>query len=257
MVDISGIAVLAEDILFALKKDMLLKDVCYKVLEQRVINEAAHSRGIIVTAEEIQAEADRLRHELHLQKASDTLSWLAGQLVTVEEWEAGIHDRLLAQKLTEALFSEEVERFFAQHRLDFEQVLLYQIIIPYEQIAQEVYYEIEEEEISFYQAAHLYDIDEQRRCKCGYEGKIYRWNLKPEFSAVIFAANPKSVLGPIQTEQGFHLFMVEEFIPAQLTTEVRQDILRRLFQEWLQAELNHALHHQDQAGADFTVTEII
>lgn len=245
MVDIAGKAVESEEILHALKKDMKLKDVCYTILQQRVINQAAEARGITVTSDEIQAEADRQRHLFHLQRASDTLSWLAGQLVTVDDWEAGIRDRLLGEKLAEALFTHEVERFFAEHRLDFEQVLFYQIVIPYEQVAQEVFYEIEEEEISFYQAAHLYDIDEQRRFKCGYEGKIYRWNLNPDFSAIVFAANPKSVLGPIRTDQGFHLLMAEEFIAAQLTSEVRQDILQRLFREWLQAELNHMLYHQD------------
>ncbi|NJP10806.1 MAG: peptidylprolyl isomerase [Leptolyngbyaceae cyanobacterium RU_5_1] len=245
MIDFSGRLVEPEEILFALKKDMKLKEVCHTILEQRVIDEAAQSRGLTVNPEEIQAEADHLRHKLRLQQASDTLSWLAGQLVSAEDWEAGIRDRLLGQKLAESLFSQEVERFFAQHRLDFEQVLLYQIIIPYQQVAQEVFYEIEEEEISFYQAAHLYDIDEQRRFKCGYEGKIYRWNLNPEFSAIVFSANPKTVIGPIKTEQGFHLLMAEEFIPAQLTPEVRQEILQRLFREWLQAELNHFLCNQD------------
>ena len=245
MIDLSRAQIEPEAIIFSLKKDMLLRDVHHKVLQQRVIDEAAQARGLTVLPEEIQAEADRLRHDFGLQRASETLSWLAGQLVTVEEWEAGIHDRLLSQKLAEALFGEEVGRFFAQHRVDFEQVLLYQIIIPYEQIAQEVFYEIEEEETSFYQAAHLYDIDEARRLQCGYEGKIYRWNLNATFSAIVFAANPKTVVGPIQTEQGFHLLMAEEFIAPQLTAEVRQEILQRLFREWLQAELSHILHSQE------------
>ena len=241
MINVSEVEVETEEVVFSLKKNILLKDVCHNILRQRLIYEAAQARNLTVTPEEIQVEADRLRQEYQLQRATDTLAWLADQLITAEDWEAGINERLLAQKLAEALFAFEVDRYFAQHRLDFEQALLYQTIIPYEQVAQEVFYEIEEEEISFYQAAHLYDTDERRRNHCGWEGAVYRWSLKPAISALVFAAQPGAVVGPIQTEQGFHLLMVEEFVPAQLTPETRQEILQKMFQEWLQNELNYLL----------------
>ena len=36
--------------------------------------------------------------------------------------------------------------------------------------------------------------------------------------------------------------MVEEFIAAELTPETRQQILDKLFQEWLESELNYLIH---------------
>ena len=244
MIDFCGIPIEPEEIVDFLKRDMLLKEVCQKIASQKNIEKAAAERDITVTPEEIQTEADSIRHRKHLEKASDTLNWLEEQIVTVEDWEAGIGDRLLAKKLSEHLFEGEVEKYFAQHRLDFEQFILYQIVIPYERLAQEIFYQIEEEEISFYEAAHLYDIDERRRLQCGYQGKVNYRSLKADIAAVVFAASKGEVVGPLSTEQGYHLFMIEEVIPAELTPKKREEILNKLFQDWLEGELTHLLYHQ-------------
>ncbi len=122
-------------------------------------------------------------------------------MISVEEWADGIRDRLLAHHLAEFLFGQDIEKIFAQNKLDFEQVLLYQIVVPYEKLAQELFYEIEEEEISFYEAAHLYDLDERRRHQCGYEGKLYRWALKPEIAAVAFNTAIGQINNPRRVNQ--------------------------------------------------------
>jgi parvulin-like peptidyl-prolyl isomerase len=240
----SAVPVNLDEILSLLKRNLQLKEIAYKILSQKVINQTAQERGIIVTAEEVQAEADRQRHEMRLEKASDTLAWLAEQMISPDDWEAGICDRLLTEKLAESLFAKEVEQFFAQNKIQFDQVLLYQIIVPNESVAQELFYELEEGEISFYQAAHLYDSDQKRRQQCGCEGTLYRWQLKPEIAAAVFNAPPKEVISPIPTTLGYHILMVEAFIPAELTPQRYQEIRDRLFQEWLTSEINYRLHNQ-------------
>lgn len=239
MKDFSKIVIETEEIINFLKSEMSYKEVCQKILYQRVISQTARERGIIVTAEEVEAEANRQRRERSLEKATDTLSWLADELMTLHDWEVAIQNNLLAQKLAEMLFTQEVEKFFAQNRLEFEQVILYQIVVANEKLAQELYYQIEEDEISFYDAAHLHDIDSDRRHKCGYEGKIYRWVLQPKIATVVFSTPQNQLIGPLKTEQGFHLLMVEEFIPAELTTQRYEEILNKMFKHWLATELEH------------------
>ncbi|WP_424095619.1 peptidylprolyl isomerase [Moorena producens] len=225
-----------------LKREIQLKDVSEKILYQKVINRAAAERNLTVTAEEIQEEADKFRHENRLEKASETLAWLADNMITSDDWEAGIRQQLLAKKLSKCLFDKDVEKFFGQNRLDFDQILLYQIIVANEKLAQELFYQIEEKEISFYQAAHIYDIDEERRQKCGFEGKLYRWNLRTDIAAIVFGVPIGQVVNPVKTPQGYHILMVERFIPAELTPERYDEILDRLFQDWLNRELNYMLH---------------
>lgn len=244
MINLSEAAIELDEIVSFLKRNIQLKDVYEKILQQRVINQAAQERGLSVTSEEIQTEANRMRYEKLLEKASETMAWLADQMITPEDLEEGIRDRLLSKKLAESLFAKEVEKFFAQNRLNFDQVLLYQIVVADGKLAQELFYQIEEREISFYEAAHLYDIDEKRRQQFGFEGKLDRWNFKPDIAAAVFGAKLGEVIEPLQTAQGYHLFMVEEFIPAELTPQRYQEILDNMFKEWLVSELNYMLHSQ-------------
>ncbi|MBD2199799.1 MULTISPECIES: peptidylprolyl isomerase [Calothrix] len=241
MINLSKSIVDPEEIVNLLKSEMNFKDVCQKVWFQRLINDTAQERGINVTPAEIEAEAHRQRREKHLEKASDTLAWLAEQLVSAEDWEIGIRDRLLSKKLAEALFAQDVELFFIENQLEFEQVSLYQIMVESEKLAQEIYYQIAEAEITFYDAAHIYDIDMQRRKHCGYEGNIYRFALEPDIAAALFSSSTEELIGPLKSEQGYHLFWVDEFIPATLTPERYQEILNDMFNNWLHQELEYML----------------
>lgn len=236
------IAIEPEEIVKFLKSEIALKDVYHKILCQKVIHQAAQARGITVTEEEIQTQADRQRREKGLEKASDTLLWLSEQFVTSQDWEVGIYNHLLAQKLAERLFSLEAEKFFHQNSLDFEQVVLYQMLVAYEKLAQEIYYQIEESELSFYHAAYLYDMDDQRRRRCGYEGKVNRGAIQPEIAAFLFSTPPKQLIGPLKTNLGYHLFLVDELIPAELTQQNYQEILHNMFQKWLNMEVDRLLH---------------
>jgi parvulin-like peptidyl-prolyl isomerase len=242
MSDFRKIIIDPEEVIDFLKSEISLKEVYQKILFQKIIFRTAQEKGIIVTDEEIENEANRQRREKHLEKATDTLEWLANQLVTLHDWEEGIRNRLLAKKLAEVLFTEEVKRFFIQNRLEFEQVILYQMIVRSEKLAQELYYELEEGEISFSDAAYLYDVDDNRKYRCGYEGKVYRWTLQPDIAAVIFSTAPKQLAGPVRTEQGYHLFKVEDFIHPELTPQRYEEILNNMFQQWLVAELDSMLH---------------
>ncbi len=242
MMNFSKANIQPDDITKFLKKELQFKEICQKILDQQIIDRAARERGVAVTGEEIQAEADRFRMQNRLEKASDTLAWLEDRMTSPEEWEAGIRDRLLAKKLANALFGKEAEKLFAQNKVDYEQVLLYQIVVSDEKLARELFYQIEDREISFYQAAHLYDIDERRRLRCGFEGKLDRWHLKPDIAATVFAGSVGEVLGPLPAESGYSLLMVEEFIPAELTPQRYQEIVSKMFKEWLENELTYYLH---------------
>ncbi|NET49552.1 MAG: peptidylprolyl isomerase [Merismopedia sp. SIO2A8] len=235
----------SDEIVGFLKQELQIKPICEKLLYQRVIQQTSAEYGIEVTPDEIQSEADLQRRNRKLESAADTYAWLNEQLISSDDWEAGIHSHLLQKKLAQHLFQDQVESYFAEHRLDFEQVILYQIVVPYEAVAQELFYQIEEGEISFFQAAHLYDIDEQRRLKCGYEGKLQRWSLEPTMASNIFSAKVGEVIGPLHLHDHYHLLIVEEFIAPDLNREIRQAILDRIFGEWMESELNRFIYQHD------------
>jgi parvulin-like peptidyl-prolyl isomerase len=232
-----------EEIINFLKSEINLKNICHKILCQRLIAKFCLENNISLAEEEIKAEAENQRRVLGLEKASDTVEWLKDELINIEDWEEGIRNTLLARKVAENLFSKEVEKFYIKNRLEFEQIILYKIVVKNEKLAQELYYQIEEEEISFFTAAHIYDIDEKRRLQCGYEGKIYRFALPPDIAAILFHTTVKQLIGPLKTDQGYNLFFVEELIPPELDSHRFQEILNNMFQRWLTAEVEALLNN--------------
>jgi len=244
MINVSGQTIEIEEIVDFLKKRVQLKEICKSILHQKIINHAVETHSIEISANEIQVKGDQIRRERHLEKAEDTFAWLAEELITPEDWEAGIYDDLAAHKVADHLFSKAVKDCFNQNQHQFEQIVLYEIIIPYEKLAWEIFYQIEEEEMSFYQAAHLYDIDPDRRIRCGYVGKVYRYDLKPDIATFVFQAMPGIVMTPFHSEQGYHIFLVEDFISAQLTDDIYQTLLKKMFKDWLDRELDYLLFNK-------------
>lgn len=238
MSDLSKIVITSEEVINFLKTELSLKEVYQKILFKKIIRKMAQEAGINITPEEIEIEANRQRREHNLEKATDTLAWLTKQLVTPSDWEMGICDRLLAKKLSQALFSQEIEQLFSQKQSEFEQVILYQIIVYSEKLAQEIYYQIADDEISFYDAAHIYNLHDTCRQKFGFAGKKYRFSLQRSIADIIFKTPPKQVIGPLKTGQGYHLLMVEEFLPPELTSAKYQEILNNMFHNWLLTQLN-------------------
>ncbi len=57
---------------------MLLKSICQKVLYRKVIEQAAAERGITVTPEEVQTEAESIRHKKRLGKSLRYISVVRG-----------------------------------------------------------------------------------------------------------------------------------------------------------------------------------
>ncbi|MBF2067067.1 MAG: peptidylprolyl isomerase [Calothrix sp. C42_A2020_038] len=231
----------AEEVVDYLKQEMSFQATCQNILYQRLIARVAQERRISVSSEEIETEATKQRRERRLEKAADTIAWLTDNLITPHDWEVGIRNRLLAQKLAEEMFGKEVEKFFIQNRTEFEQVILYRMVVADEKLAQELYYQIEEREISFYAAAHNYDVYENRRQRCGYEGKIYRWEIETDIASVVFNTSPQQLIGPLKIEQDYHLLWVDELIPAELTPQRYQELLNHMLKQWLNTELSNIL----------------
>jgi parvulin-like peptidyl-prolyl isomerase len=114
---------------------------------------------------------------------------------------------------------------------------MYEVVLDDEDLAMELFYGIQEGEMSFYEVAHQYIQDMELRRKGGYQGIVRRKELKPEISAAVFAAMPPQVLKPIVTSSGVHLILVEEIIRPELNNKLRYQILSDLFAGWLKQQI--------------------
>jgi parvulin-like peptidyl-prolyl isomerase len=226
-----------EDIIHQVKLSCQIPSCVEGILTRKIIVRAAEQAGIKAEPEELQQAADSLRSISNLQSADATHSWLQKQSLSLDDFEELVYATVISSKLTQHLFADKVEPFFVEHKLDYVQVVMYEVVLEDEDLAMELFYAIQSGEISFHEVAHQYIQDtELRRCG-GYRGLLNRTALKPEISAAVFAVTPPQIIKPVLTSIGAHLILVEELIQPQLDTMLRRKFLSDLFAEWLKQQI--------------------
>jgi parvulin-like peptidyl-prolyl isomerase len=225
-----------EDVLQQVKLSGQLGVVKEAIATRRIIQTAAAEAGISVTPEEIQISADEFRNVNNLQQAEDTLAWLKQRELSVEDFEAMIRLSVLQSKLAKHLFADQVDAYFAAHQLEYTTVALYEVILEDEDIALELFYGLQEGELTFFEVAQQYIQDAELRRRGAYRGILRRMELSAEVSSAVFASTPPQLLSPIFTANGIHLIYVDEIIQPDLDKEMRSEIIYALFFEWLKQE---------------------
>ncbi len=225
-----------EDILHQIKLSCKLPEIVEQIVTRKVIKSAAEEAGIEVKTEELQQAADQMRVMSQLTDAKSTWQWLEKYGLSLDDFEEVVYNTIISRKLAAHLFKDKVEPYFYEHQLDYTGAVIYEIVLDDEDEAIELFYEIQEGEISFFEASQQYIQDTELRRKGGYRGKVNRTEMLPEVSAKIFAANAPQLLQPIISSKGVHLISVEKIITPQLDNKLRNKIMINLFFEWLKQQ---------------------
>ncbi|TRU09401.1 MAG: peptidylprolyl isomerase [Microcystis sp. Msp_OC_L_20101000_S702] len=232
-----SVAITAEDILKQVKLSLKTSELIEAIITRKMIANTAEEVGIKLEAEELQEMADKYRKMYKLLSEEDTWAWMKKNHLSLDDFEEFVYYQGLASKLAVHLFADKIEPYFYEHQLDYAGVVMYEVVLEDEDLAMELFYSIQEGEMSFYDVAHKYIEDKELRRKGGYRGILYRKDLKPEISAAVFAATPPEVLKPIVTSKGVHLILVEEIIERKLDNWLRNKIATDLFNDWVSNSL--------------------
>jgi hypothetical protein len=235
-----AITISPEGINHQLKLSCQIPSLVEGLITRKIILSTADELGLKVETEELQKTADNIRLVNKLLRADDAWAWLKKHHLSLEDFEELIYTTVISGKLSQHLFADKVELFFIEHQLDYLQVVMYEIILEDEELAMELFYELQEGEINFYEIARQYIQDAELRRTGGYRGLLHRKDLKPEISAAVFAATPPQILKPIVTSSGVHLILVEEIIQPQLDNLLCQKIMSDLFDSWLRQQIEQA-----------------
>jgi parvulin-like peptidyl-prolyl isomerase len=231
------VTITSEDILQQVKLSCKIPEIIQEIITRKIIAVATEEIGIEVEDAALQKMADTLRLINNLGSAEETWLWLQKHLLSIDDFEQIAYTNLIYGELAKHLFADKTEPFFFENQLDYVGAVIYEVVLDDEDLAIELYYIIEEGEMSFYDVAHTYVQDTELRRKCGYRGIVYRKDLKPEISAAVFAAKPPQLLKPIVTSSGINLIFVEEIVQPELDDKLRNRITTDLFSEWLKQQI--------------------
>ena len=221
------------DLIYEAKLTGKIPELIQGIRRRQIIEKHAQIAAIAPTIAELQAAADQFRSIHQLESAEATQQWLQERLLSLDDFEEMVTQELLASKLAQHLFGDRVEPIFHQNLLNYSAAIIYEVILEDRNLAMELFYSLQEGDLSFADVAARYISSSELRRRGGYIGRVGRQQLRPEISAAVFAAKPPQLLKPIVTAVGFHLIQVDEIIAPQLDAALRQHILTELFDRWL------------------------
>ena len=228
---LNGRSVSLGEVLKILKADGRL-DFLQDALTRIIIADAARDAGHSVSDAELQEAADAFRQQRGLQSAGATEQWMAQQAISLEDLEDSLERSLLHEKLKQQVAAGKEEQFFAEHRLDFDAATIFHIVVADEGLASEIESQINEEDEDFAALARQHSIDPSAPAG-GYLGKVARRGLSPAVQAAVFGANAGDVVGPVKTDQGYHVIKVEEIEELELDEARKSAIRDHLFADYL------------------------
>jgi parvulin-like peptidyl-prolyl isomerase len=232
-----AITISDQDILQQVKLSCQIPSIVEQIVTRKVVRDAAAEAGIKVEDEELQQAADHIRLISKLKTADETWEWLKKNCLSLDDFEEMVYTNVISGKLAQHLFGDKIEPWFVEHQLDYAGAVIYEMVLDDEDLAMELFYALQEGEMSFFEIAQQYIQDtELRRCG-GYRGVVRRAEMKPEISAAVFAAKPPQILKPIVGAKGVYLICVEEVIQPQLDEKWRYQIISDLFGGWVKEQV--------------------
>ena len=243
-------------------KAALHKETLQLLIDQRLIAQGLTRDKLWVSAQELELAESRLRKqfEARMQAWDDFLKKHELDLATFRrqlEWQEGWSSYLKKQ-----LTDEKIEKFFEDHRMEFDGTRLNvsQILLPVGkkdgqqdevslnaalERAREIRAEIENKKLSFAQAAEKYSTGPSAK-QGGELGLIGRREPMPDaFSKSAFALKRHQVSEPVVTTFGVHLIQWTDSTPGKKTwfdarAELEQEMTQFLFRRIADRERRNA-----------------
>jgi hypothetical protein len=232
-----AITISAQDILQQVKLSCQIPSVVEQIVTRKVVMDAAAEAGIKVEVEELQKAADQIRLISKLKTADETWEWLKKNCLSLDDFEEMVYTNVISGKLAQHLFADKIEPWFVEHQLDYAGAVIYEVVLDDEDLAMELFYALQEGEISFFEIAQQYIQDTELRRRGGYRGVVRRGEMKAEISAAVFGAKAPQVLKPIVTAKGVYLIWVEKVVKPLLDDKLQYQIISDLLGVWVKQQL--------------------
>ena len=207
---------------------------------RELIRQLARREGVCAAQEDIQRKVNDWRYKHRLERVEDTEAYLAKRGITLQDVAEDAEVRRLEFLLSEKIAEGQIESYFAQHTLEFDEAEICWIFHTDKGVIDEVDLQIREDGADFYAMARRFSQDARTRSGSGFLGRVRRKQLPKGIAARVFAASPGEILGPEKVSKGFALYLVQQLYPATLDERIKKEIRKYLFNQWLQREVQRA-----------------
>lgn len=243
-------------------------DIFMSLIDQKTLLLYATENEVLPTTAQVESETKRIVDQYVADE--ETRSAIIYQYGSVDAFSALVKDYVATQLLTvnvankaipdmNSRFQTFVEENLEGLKFDYERVDADHILVSDEASAVEIKAMIENGEVSFAEAATRYSIDTGTAASGGALGEFRRGEMVPEFEDASFDATPGVLVGPVESQFGYHLILVnnkstfdsfEEFVNTpSYQTEMNQ-FENAEFDKWIaeyrvENNLSHMINDPD------------
>lgn len=158
--------------------------------------------------------------------------WLAKNGSNYELFHNQISSSFKLEKLKAQIAEARLQEHFIERKLMLDRVVLSRIVVESKELAEELHTQITEG-ASFEQLAQEYSKTDERIAN-GMMGPVSRGTMPDVLRAAIDSTNPGELVGPMQVENYWAIFRVEQFLPATLEdNQLKQAMQNELFDRWI------------------------
>jgi peptidyl-prolyl cis-trans isomerase C len=205
--------------------------VLQNLIEQKVVEQAALTSGVVIAEAEVEAELQRITQQLGGLEAYQ--AWLTANRYTDDEFRQALRRDLLRARMADQVTANIGDQA--------EQVHARELLVADEATAQDLLTQIKGGQ-DFVELAVTHSIDLSSRIAGGDLGWFPRGLLTvPEVEQAAFTLQPGETSDVIHSALGYHIVQTLEHDPVHpLSPGARQALLNRTYQSWLERQLAEA-----------------
>lgn len=176
-------------------------------------------------------------YQRHQLKSEDDLqSWLSRQGMHRDQLDHLMTRSLRLEKFKHQTWDHQVESYFLQRKAKLDRVIYSLIRTNSLELAQELYFRIQEGEQSFSELARIHSQGPEAQTG-GLIGPVELSVPHPVLANVLASSQPGQISPPTRLMEWIVLVRLEQFLPAQLDDTMRPRLLNELFDEWIQTQM--------------------
>ncbi|HEY9638922.1 MAG TPA: peptidylprolyl isomerase [Coleofasciculaceae cyanobacterium] len=162
--------------------------------------------------------------------------WCQQKSVAPEYFSNVLLRELRIEKFKEMFFGSQIESEFLRNKLEFDQVEYSLIQLTDLLLAQEIYFQIRDDDADFGQLAQQYSLGSERQSG-GWIGPVAMSKLPPDVAMLFRSGETGAVYGPLPVGDRFWIVRLEHLSPARLTETTRATLMERLYTRWLNVQV--------------------
>ncbi|MEM9541268.1 MAG: peptidylprolyl isomerase [Cyanobacteria bacterium P01_E01_bin.42] len=209
-----------------------LQSFIVEILQQYILEKAIKEEELPNSTAIVEQAVINFRMQNELSEPEAFKEWLVKNNLTYDRFHGQVAGGVRLAQLKVKIAEPKLQEHFIDRKLVLDRVVLSRIIVESRELAEELHLQILEG-VSFEQLAQKHSVGEDRIVN-GMLGPVSRATLPDRLRAAIDEANPGDIVGPLQLEERWLIFRVEQFLPASLEdNQIKETLQNEIFEQWL------------------------